>query len=124
MAEDNIHRALSSPMRRQIITFLASGRKYLTEIADHIHKTPQTVDFHLDILDNNGLISTSVEEGKRFYELKDKRILKFIDRHEPVPPGHRPKPPHEIVIEMRQEMEKRMDRIEEKLDRLLKKSKV
>ena len=45
MREGDIHKALSGPMRQEIIRFLGTGEKYLSEIANHINKTPQTVDF-------------------------------------------------------------------------------
>ena len=119
MYEDNIHKALSSPMRRDIILFLSTGKKYLSEIAGHVHKTPQTVDFHLEILVKNGLINSSASEGKKYYELKDRGILKFLREKRPLPHAHHPKPPHEIILDVKDELNERMERIEKKLDELL-----
>ena len=116
-----IHKILSSPTRREIILFLGPGKKYLTEIAEHVHKTPQTVDFHLSILESANLVASSELEGKKYYELKDKEILKFVREERPLPHRHHPKPPHEIVLDIKDELNERMDRIEKKLDLLLKK---
>lgn len=119
----NIHKALSSPTRREIILFLGEGKKYLTEIAEAVDKTPQTIDFHLSILINNGLVKAKEVEGKRFYELKERNILKFLEERRPLPPHLHPKPPHEIVLDIKDELNERMERIEKKLDTLLKKAK-
>jgi len=120
--EQEIHSALSSPVRREILLFLGTGKKYLSEIAEHIQRAPQTVDFHLKILASAGIVSSSAEEGKAFYELKDRSILKFLRERRPIPALHHPKPPHEVMEEARAEilqklaeMEKRLQRIEEKL---------
>ena len=121
MYEGNIHKALSSPMRRNIILFLGTGKKYLSEIAEHVGKTPQTVDFHLEILTRNGLVSYATEDGKKYYVLKDKRILKFLDERRPLPHKHHPKPPHEMILDVKNEMNERMDKIEKKLDEILNK---
>ncbi len=124
MIEENIHRALSSPTRREILFLLGEGKKYLTEIADALNKAPQTVDFHLQILEKNGIVSYRVEKGKKFYELKDKKILLYLEGPpKPIPFEHRPKPPHEIILDVRDELNKRMERIEGKLDLLLKRVK-
>jgi hypothetical protein len=52
--------------------------------------------------------------------LKDKRILDFLRHHRPVPHEFRPKPPHEIVIDMWEDMKERLNRIEKKLDKISK----
>jgi len=121
MREHEIHHSLSSPMRREILLFLGSGKKYLSEIAEHVQRAPQTVDFHLKILVNAGIVSSSSEEGKAFYELKDRGILKFLRERRPIPALHHPKPPHEIVEEARVEILKKLTEIEKRLERIEKK---
>jgi DNA-binding transcriptional ArsR family regulator len=116
--EDIVHKALASEARRGILLSLAKGEKYLTEIAREVKKKPQTVDFHLSLLEEIGLVNSELKDGKKFYSLKDKRILEFLRRHAPIPASHRPKPPHEIMEEMWHDMKKRLDRIEKKLDKL------
>lgn len=121
--EDIVHKALASEVRRDILISLGSQEKYLTEIANEINKKPQTIDFHLALLEEIGLVESELKKGKKYYSLKDKRILDFLRKHKPIPTELRPKPPHEIMIEMWEDMKKRMDRIEKKLDELNKESK-
>lgn len=116
-----IHKALSSPTRREIMLFLGEGKKFLTEIAEHANKTPQTIDFHLNILINSGLVESIEEDGKRFYVLKDRSVMRFLEKEMPLPPHLHPKPPHEIVLDIRDELNERMDKIEKKIDKILKK---
>ena len=110
-------------MRIEIIKFLGTGKKYLSEIAQHIDKTPQTVDFHLNILENCGITVPIEEDSKKYYALKDRNILRFLDSREPIPHKHNPKPPHEIVLDFKKEVDERLKIIEEKLDLILKKMK-
>lgn len=116
--DEIIHKALSNDVRREILLSLAKRDKYLTEIALEIRKKPQTIDFHLQLLEEIGLVSSAWREGKKFYSLKDKRILDFLRERKAVPAEFRPKPPHEIVLEMWDDMKKRLDRIEKKIEKL------
>ena len=117
---DIFHKALASDIRREILISLAKKEKYLSEISAEINKKPQTVDFHLNLLEEIGLIDSKWKEGKKYYFLKDKRILDFLRERRPVPLHLRPKPPHEIVIDAWNDLSKKLDRIEKKIDRLLK----
>lgn len=118
--EDVVHKALASEMRRDILLSLAKGEKYLTEIANEIGKKPQTTDFHLSLLEEIGLVKSEMKEGKKYYFLTDRRIIDFLRRHKPVPSEFRPKPPHEIMLDMWDDMKKRLDRLERKIDELRK----
>ena len=116
--DEIVHKALSSRIRQQILLALSEREKYLTEIANEVKKKPQTVDFHLNILNEIGMVKSEWKEGKKFYSVKDKRIFEFIRDKKAVPPEFRPKPPHEIVIDAWKDLAKRLDRIEKKLDQL------
>lgn len=116
-----VHKALASDIRRGIIVSLAKKPKYLSEIAKEARKKPQTVDFHLNLLVEIGLVESNWIEGKKYYSLKDKKILEFLREKKPIPVEFRPKPPHEIVIDAWKDLAKRLDRIEKKLDILLNK---
>jgi len=118
--EDIVHKALASEIRRDILLSLAKGEKYLTEIANEAGKKPQTTDFHLSLLEEIGVVKSELKDGKKFYSLTDKRILDFLRKNRPVPSEFRPKPPHEIMLEMWKDMKQRLDRIEKKIDRLSK----
>jgi len=115
------HKALSSDIRREILLSLSKKEKYLSELSEEIKKKPQTVDFHINVLSEIGLIEGKWKEGKKYYSLKDKRILEFIQEGKTVPIHLRHKPPHEIVSDSMKELIKRMDRIEKKIDALTKK---
>ena len=121
--EDIVHKALASEIRREILLSLAKKDKYLTEISNELRKKPQTVDFHLTLLEEIGLVSSSAEGGKKYYSLIDKRILDFLRKDRPLPPHMHPKQPHEIVLDAWDDIVKRLDGIEEKLDKVLKKLK-
>ncbi len=119
--EQLVHKALSSDIRKQIILSLEKNEKYLSEIAEEIGKKPQTIDFHLTVLYEIGLVDSEWKEGKKYYFLKERKILDFLKHGKPLPPGAHPKPPHEIVADAMAEVMKRLDRIEKKLDKLEKK---
>lgn len=121
--EDIVHKALASEIRREILLSLAKNDKYLTEISKEAKKKPQTVDFHLTLLEEIGLITSYTKGGKKYYSLKDKRILDFLRKDRPLPPHMHPKPPHEIVMDAWDDIGKRLDAIEEKLNKVLKKLK-
>ena len=116
--DEIIHKALSNDVRREILLTLAKKDKYLSEIASEIKKKPQTIDFHLHLLEEIGLVSSEWKEGKKYYSLKDRRIIDFLRERKAIPAEFRPKPPHEIVLEMWDDMKKRLDRIEKKIERL------
>ncbi len=118
--DEVLHKALASDVRREILLCLEKKDKYLTEIAEEIKKKPQTIDFHLSLLEEIGLVSGEWREGKKYYSLKDKKILDFLRERKAVPAEFRPKPPHEIVLEMWEDMKARLERLEKKIDKLLK----
>lgn len=119
--DEILHKALSNDIRREILLSLEKKDKYLTEIAEEIKKKPQTVDFHLNLLEEIGLVKGEWREGKKYYSLKEKKILDFLKKRRAIPEEFRPKPPHEIVLDMWDDMKKRLDRIEKKLDAMEKK---
>ncbi|MBW2975893.1 winged helix-turn-helix domain-containing protein [Candidatus Woesearchaeota archaeon] len=121
--DEVFHKALASDVRRQILISLAKKERYLSEISNEINKKPQTVDFHLSLLEEIGLIESEWKEGKKYYFLKDRRILDFLRERKPVPLHLRPKPPHEIVIDAWDDLSKKLDRIEKKIDKLVNKQK-
>ena len=92
--EDIVHKALASEIRRSILLSISDKEKYLTEIANELEKKPQTIDFHLTLLSEIGLVESKWKEGKKYYFLKNKEILKFLREGKPLPPGAHPKPPH------------------------------
>lgn len=118
--EDVVHKALASQVRRDILMSLGKKSKYLTEVADEIKRKPQTVDFHLKLLEEIGLVEGRWERGKKYYTLKNKEILSFLRQQRPVPADFRPKPPQEIMLDAWDDLAKRLDRIEKKIDKITK----
>ncbi len=113
-----MHKALSSDVRREIIMILVKKEMYLSEIANEIKKKPQTVDFHLNILNEIGLIESTWKGGKKYYSLKDKKIAEALLEKKPIPDKLKHKPPHEIVMDAMEDLKRRLDKIEKKIDKL------
>lgn len=114
------HKALSSDIRREILLSLSKKEKYLSELSNEVKKKPQTVDFHLNLLVEIGLVDSEWKEGKKYYFLKDRKILDFLREGSAVPMHLRHKAPHEIVMDSMKTILKRLDSIEEKLNQLKK----
>lgn len=62
-------KALSDPIRRDILTFLKSGRLSAGEIGSHFDMTGATISYHLGILKKAGLVFESREKNFIYYEL-------------------------------------------------------
>jgi len=120
LSDQIVHKALASSVRREILLSLAKKDKYLTEISNEIKRKPQTINFHLQLLEEIGLVKSGWREGKKYYTLKEKHVLDFLRSGKPVPAEFRPKPPHEIMEDMWKDIKKRLDRIEKKLDKFKK----
>ena len=118
--DEIVHKALASDLRRKILIILSKGEKYLSELSKEINKKPQTVDFHLKLLEEIGIVESKWDEGKKHYRIKDKKIIEFLHDRKSIPAEYRPKPPHEIVLDMWEDMKKRLDRIEKQLEKLSK----
>ena len=118
--DEIIHKALSSNIRTAILLSLSKKSKYLSEIAEEINKKPQTVDFHLNVLSEVGLVEDKWIEGKKYYAIRDKKIVDFLKDRKAIPPDFRPKPPHEIILDAWNDLSKKLDRIERKIDEISK----
>ena len=62
-------KALSDPIRRDILTLLKNGRLSAGEIGSHFDMTGATISYHLGILKKAGLVYESREKNFIFYEL-------------------------------------------------------
>jgi DNA-binding transcriptional ArsR family regulator len=116
--DEIVHKALSNELRKRILISLSKKEKYLSEIAVDVERKPQTIDFHLSLLEDIGLIKSNWVEGKKYYSLKDEKIVVFLKHRKPIPHEFRPKPPHEIVLDAWKDIVKRLDRIEKRLERI------
>ena len=62
-------KALSDPVRRDILTYLKNGRLSAGEIGSHFDMTGATISYHLGILKKAGLVFESREKNFIYYEL-------------------------------------------------------
>ncbi len=66
---DKLLKAISDPLRKQIIEILKGERKCASEIAEQLPVTAATVSHHLSVLKDAGLISAIKEKNFIYYEL-------------------------------------------------------
>ena len=69
MGLQNTLKALSDPIRREILNLLKSGRKSAGEISDHFDVTGASVSRHLSVLKEADLIRDKREGKYIYYEL-------------------------------------------------------
>ena len=69
MALQNTLRALSDPIRREILNVLKGGRRSAGDIVDHFDVTGAAISRHLSVLKEADLIRDTREGKFIFYEL-------------------------------------------------------
>ena len=62
-------KALSDPIRREILTLLKNGRMSAGEISSNFEMTGATISYHLSILKKAGLVFESNEKNFIYYTL-------------------------------------------------------
>ncbi len=62
-------RALSDPVRREILTLLKDGRRTAGELGSHFDMTGATVSYHLSQLKKAGLVFESKHKNYVYYQL-------------------------------------------------------
>ena len=62
-------KALSNPVRREILTLLKSGELSAGEIAAHFQLTPATISHHLNVLKQAELVFEAREKNYIYYQL-------------------------------------------------------
>ncbi|MCQ2534127.1 MAG: autorepressor SdpR family transcription factor [Clostridia bacterium] len=62
-------KALSDPVRREILTLLKTGRMSAGEIGSHFDMTGATVSYHLNILKKADLVYEEREKNFIYYNL-------------------------------------------------------
>ena len=74
-------KAISDPVRRDILQMLKSGRKSAGEIAEHFKLTGATVSYHLAKLKSADLIGEEKYKNYIYYELNTsvfEEVLRWI----------------------------------------------
>ena len=69
MAFADTFKALSDPVRRDILTMLKNGRMSAGEIGSHFDMTGATVSYHLNILKKADLVFEEKEKNFVYYRL-------------------------------------------------------
>lgn len=69
MAFPDTFKALSDPVRREILTMLRGGRMSAGEIGQHFDMTGATISYHLSQLKKAGLVFETKQKNYVFYEL-------------------------------------------------------
>lgn len=74
-----VFRALSDPVRLEIMDFLRDGEKCVCDIIPHVNLIQPVVSRHLKILKDSGLVADRKDGNKRLYSATDLEIYKIID---------------------------------------------
>ncbi len=71
--------SLADPTRILILYSLASGPRYVTELAEMLGVSQPTISRHLKILRERGLVHGTREGNTVHYALRDRRIIEALD---------------------------------------------
>ena len=74
-----IFKALSDPVRLDMLDFLRNGEKCVCEILPHVKLIQPVVSRHLKILKDCGILGDRKDGNKRLYSITDQKIFKVID---------------------------------------------
>jgi len=74
-----VFKALSDPVRLEIIEFLHGGERCVCEIFPHVGIVQPLVSRHLKILKDCGLVKERREGNRRLYSVTDSRIFEVIE---------------------------------------------
>lgn len=78
MAFADTFKALSDPVRREILQLLKSGRLSAGEIGSHFNMTGATVSYHLKILKKADLIWETKVKNYVYYELNTSVVEELL----------------------------------------------
>jgi ArsR family transcriptional regulator, arsenate/arsenite/antimonite-responsive transcriptional repressor len=78
-----LFKALSDPVRLDILEFLRNGEKCVCEIIPHVKLIQPVVSRDLKILKDCGIVNYRKEGNKRLYSITNQQIFKIIDEITP-----------------------------------------
>ncbi len=78
-----IFKALSDPVRLNILDFLRDGEKCVCEIIPHVKLIQPVVSRHLKILKESGILRDRKDGNRRLYSVTDQSIFKVVDDANP-----------------------------------------
>jgi len=74
-----LFKALSDPVRLDILEFLHNGEKCVCEIIPNLKIVQPLISRHLKILKDCGIVSYRKEGNRRLYSITNQQIFKIID---------------------------------------------
>ncbi|MDG6222862.1 MAG: winged helix-turn-helix transcriptional regulator [Candidatus Bathyarchaeota archaeon] len=74
-----IFKALSDPVRLEILEFLRDGEKCVCKIVPHLDIIQPVVSRHLKILKNCGMVKNRKDGNRRLYSVADPQVFKIVD---------------------------------------------
>jgi len=74
-----IFKALSDPIRLDILNFLSNEEKCVCKITPHVNLIQPAVSRHLKILKDCGIVKYRRDGNRRLYSITDPQIFKIID---------------------------------------------
>jgi DNA-binding transcriptional ArsR family regulator len=74
-----IFKALSDPVRLDILEFLRDEEKCVCKITPHVNLIQPAVSRHLKILKDCGIVKYRREGNRRLYSITDPQIFKIVD---------------------------------------------
>ncbi len=74
------HKALSNPVRLQIVDFLIDGEQCQCEIFPRIGLSQSTVSAYLTQLVKAGILSVRRDGTRKLYRIHDNRLLKMVQQ--------------------------------------------
>ena len=74
-----IFKALSDPVRLDILNFLHNEEKCVCKITPHVNLIQPAVSRHLKILKECGIVKYRRDGNRRLYSITDPQIFKIID---------------------------------------------
>lgn len=80
-AMDQVFKALSAPIRREILELLASGELSATQISENFSVSQPTISHHLSLLKKAELVGVRREGNTLYYSIKTsvvEDVLRFM----------------------------------------------
>ncbi|MCW4016603.1 MAG: metalloregulator ArsR/SmtB family transcription factor [Candidatus Bathyarchaeota archaeon] len=74
-----VFKALSDPVRLDILDFLRDGEKCVCKIVPHVNLIQPVVSRHLKILKDCGIVTNRKDGNKRLYSITNSQIFKIIE---------------------------------------------
>jgi len=73
-----VFRALSDPVRLEIVEYLKDRERCVCEIFPAFGKVQSTISKHLDILYTAGILDRRTEGQRTLYRIKDSRVFRLM----------------------------------------------